>query len=142
LNGEDEELTSILSVCQSFSNKKDNQNETPLHFAIEGNHLSTCELLLDFGADMFFKPNQRVRIYSIFLLFCHSTCFRFLLFFFVEKIVKIKKSSNFSLKEFLFLVKIWINSSNFSKISFKRTNIPNPFMINLSHSMNSILKYS
>jgi len=53
LNGKDEELTSILSVCPSFSNKKDNKNKTPLHLAIDGNNTSTCELLLDFGADMF-----------------------------------------------------------------------------------------
>jgi len=55
LNGKDEELTSILSVFPSFSNKEDNKNKTPLHYAIEGNHLSTCELLLDLGADMFFE---------------------------------------------------------------------------------------
>jgi len=53
LNGYDEELTSILSVCPSFSNKKDKKDKTPLHCAIDGKCLSTCELLLDFGADMF-----------------------------------------------------------------------------------------
>jgi len=59
LNGEDEELTSIFSVCPSFSNKKDN-NKTPLHSAIYGNYLSTCELLLDFGADMFLDLKYQV----------------------------------------------------------------------------------
>jgi len=57
LNGKDEELTSILSVCPSFSYKMDKEDKTPLHCAIEGNHLSTCEILLDLGADMFLKPS-------------------------------------------------------------------------------------
>jgi len=53
LNGEDEELTSILSTFPFLMNWRDEQGKPPLHYAIEGNHLSTCELLLDLGADMF-----------------------------------------------------------------------------------------
>jgi len=53
LNGEYEELTSILSKYPFLVNWKNKDYETPLHFAIEGNHLSTCELLLDLGADVF-----------------------------------------------------------------------------------------
>ena len=51
LNGEDEELTSILSKYPFFLNGI-NKDKTPLHCAIEGNNLSTCELLLDLGANM------------------------------------------------------------------------------------------
>jgi len=70
LNGKDEELTSILSVFPSFSNKKDNKNKTPLHFAIEGNHPSTCEILLDLGVDMFIKRSQyEVRSFNFHLVF-------------------------------------------------------------------------
>jgi len=53
LNGE-EELTSILSKYPFLVNWINSKEKTPLYFAIEGNHLSTCELLLDFGADIFF----------------------------------------------------------------------------------------
>jgi len=60
LNGKDEELTSIFSVLPSFSNKKNNKNRTPLHCAIDGNHLSTCELLLDLGDDVFLETNYGV----------------------------------------------------------------------------------
>jgi len=59
LNGEDEELTSILSKYPLLVKWK-RDDKTPLHLAIEGNHLSTCELLLDFGADMFLEPNYGV----------------------------------------------------------------------------------
>jgi len=55
LNGEDEELTSILSKYPLLVNWINKDKKTPLHCAIEGNHFSTCELLLDFGADIFFK---------------------------------------------------------------------------------------
>jgi len=55
LNGKDEELTSILSEYPLLVNWKGQKKKTPLHFAIEGNHLSTCELLIDFEADMFFN---------------------------------------------------------------------------------------
>jgi len=66
LKGKDEELTSILSVCPSFSNKKDKKDKTPLHCAIEGKYLSTCEILLDFGDDIFMKSNyDQVRIVSL-----------------------------------------------------------------------------
>ena len=53
MNGEDEELTSILSKYPFFINWMNEGDKTPLHYAIEGNHLSTCEILLDLGADMF-----------------------------------------------------------------------------------------
>jgi len=55
LNGEDEELTSILSKFPFLVNWKNKYRKTPLYFAIDGNHLSTCELLLDLGADMFLE---------------------------------------------------------------------------------------
>jgi len=54
-----------------------------------------------------------LRIHSIFKLFC-LFFIRFLLLFIVERIVKIKRSSIFLLKRFLFLVIIWIKSLNFS----------------------------
>ena len=65
MNGYDEELTSILSVCPIFSNKKDNKDKTPLHYAIEGKYPSTCEILLDFGADMFMTGNRTRPIGSL-----------------------------------------------------------------------------
>jgi len=65
LNGEDEELTSILSKFPFLVNLRAKDDKTPLHFAIEGNHLSTCELLLDLGADMFMVPNHHVKPISI-----------------------------------------------------------------------------
>jgi len=68
LNGKDEELTSILSKYHFLVNWRNKSDKTLLHFAIGGNHLSTCKILLDFGADMFF--DGRVKIYSNILLFC------------------------------------------------------------------------
>jgi len=61
LKGQDEELTSILSKYP-FLMDWNEEYKTPLHYAIDGNHLSTCELLLDFGAGMVLKL-------SIFYLF-------------------------------------------------------------------------
>jgi len=58
LNGEDEELTSILSKYPFLMDWNNKDGKTPLHFAIYGNQISTCELLLDLGADMFMKPNK------------------------------------------------------------------------------------
>jgi len=58
LNGEDEELTSILSKFPFLVNWRSKKYKTPLHFAIEGNHLSTCELFLDFRADIYLKSSQ------------------------------------------------------------------------------------
>jgi len=52
LNGEDEELTSILSKYPLLVNWRNDDKKTPLHLAINGNHPSTCELLLDSGADI------------------------------------------------------------------------------------------
>jgi len=52
LNGEDEELASILSKYPFLVDWKNEEKKTPLHCAIKGNHLSTCELLLDLGADI------------------------------------------------------------------------------------------
>jgi len=52
LNGEDEELTSILSKYPFLVNLRNKDKKTPLYYAIEGNHPSTCELLLDFGAEL------------------------------------------------------------------------------------------
>ena len=78
LNGKDEELTSIFSVFPSFSNKMDNRNKTPLYYAIDGNNLLTCELLLDLGADIFLddmvKNSWQYQVYGeecilIFILF-------------------------------------------------------------------------
>jgi len=60
LNGEDEELNSILSKFPFLVNWINKDKKTPLHLAIEGNHPSTCEILLDLGADMFLKPNYQV----------------------------------------------------------------------------------
>jgi len=60
LNGEDEELNSILSKFPFLVNWRGQDNKTPLHLAIEGNNLSTCELLLDFGADMFLGGGVRI----------------------------------------------------------------------------------
>jgi len=59
LKGEDEELTSILSNYPFLVDWR-NKNKTPLHFAIEGKHLSTCEILLDLGANMFLAPINQV----------------------------------------------------------------------------------
>jgi len=56
LKGEDEELTSILSKCPFLANWMNKEVKLPLHLAIEGDHPSTCELLLDLGADIFIKP--------------------------------------------------------------------------------------
>jgi len=57
LNGEDEKLTSILSKFPFLVDlRKD--NKTPLFFAIEGYHISTCHILLNLGVDMFLKPSQ------------------------------------------------------------------------------------
>ena len=58
MNGEDEELTSILSKYPFLMNWRNEKDKTPLLLAIEGDHPSTCELLLDLGADMFMKPNK------------------------------------------------------------------------------------
>jgi len=52
LNGEDEELISILSKFPLLVNWTYKEKKTPLHYAFEGNHLSTCELLLDLGAGL------------------------------------------------------------------------------------------
>jgi len=52
LNGEDEELTSIISEYPFLVNLTNKDKKTPLHLAIKGNHLSTCKLLLDLGADI------------------------------------------------------------------------------------------
>jgi len=71
LNGEDEELTSILSKYPFLVDWRNKENKTPLHFAIDGNHLSTCEILLDFGADMFLDGMVKnfFQFYMIFNLF-------------------------------------------------------------------------
>jgi len=60
LNGDDEGLNSILSEFPFLVNWRNKKNKTPLHYAIEGDHLSTCELLLDLGADMFLEPKYVV----------------------------------------------------------------------------------
>jgi len=53
-------LTSILSKYPLLVDWRNEKDKTPLHCAIDGNHLSTCELLLDFGADMFLEANYQV----------------------------------------------------------------------------------
>jgi len=65
LNGEDEELTSILSKYPFLVDLRNKEKKTPLHYAIDGNHLSTCELLLDSGAAKFLEPTSQVRIASL-----------------------------------------------------------------------------
>jgi len=60
LNGEDEKLISILSKYPFLVNLRNKGKKTPLHLTIERNNLSTCELLLDLGADMFLALNYWV----------------------------------------------------------------------------------
>ena len=59
--GKDEELTSILSINPFLVNWINKEAKTPLRFAIEENRISTCELLLDLGADMFLKTRFLVK---------------------------------------------------------------------------------
>jgi len=60
LNGKDEELTSILSKYPFLVDWRNEEDKTPIHFAIEGNHLTTCELLLDLGADIYLEDKTWV----------------------------------------------------------------------------------
>jgi len=64
LNGKDEELTSILSKYPFLVNWGNKEKKTPLYYAIDGNHLSTCEILLDFGADMFLEGSKVKNLFN------------------------------------------------------------------------------
>jgi len=83
LNGKDEELTSILSKYSFLVNWRNKEDKkTPLYYAIEGNHPSTCELLLDFGSEFFMKRTQ----YQVYCLrYSYLFFLSFLLFFFLRK---------------------------------------------------------
>jgi len=62
LNGEDEELTSILSKYPLLVNWRNEENKTPLYHALIGNSLNSFNVILEFGAKDFVDPKTVGRV--------------------------------------------------------------------------------
>ena len=53
-------MISILEENPSIINSNTNfDRQTPLYYAIKRNHLSTCEILINYGADVNIKDGVR-----------------------------------------------------------------------------------
>ena len=113
-------------------NLRNEENKTPLHFAIEGNQLSTCELLLDLGAEL-------VWVYNFYLSLNRLRMKLKLLS--NQKIFNQSSKISRHLMPLIFSQK-YLEHWSSTEIHHINHFIPNLSMINWSHYMNSILKYS